>query len=398
MISYLQHVRDVWHAMVPHDTHQYLDECTVHELELLAPASSGSDESKVRDLFQRGQVFSAVTNQVKREGLLRSVLAQRCLIPTLRTFFENQKYLEPCSVILKSLLDDSEKRSLWKSFQANFFAPNAIQVQISENSPSIEVLPLAGGKFTEAALKLGYMQLWMFCFRHFPEMTAFKPRLKMRTTQQTLQPQINAALLPKLASFAVKLGFRTDKAVALANEDPDLVAAEQFLRSMRPSSTVDISRQVLDIKRMLAETDSASEVPYATQPSRFSANQSLSKERRCGRPFEQDHIQDHTTLYVPLLYVEVESSTNFSSLYAKVDIFKAFFRQCMSLEDSVRRLLLFKRQSANSIRSCVLCPVPGPRLQNAIPRHTSSRNGLRPTISVMYSRSEVKLSNKTIKG
>jgi hypothetical protein len=46
MMNYLQHVRDVWHAMVPHDTHQYLDECTVHELELLAPASSGSDESK----------------------------------------------------------------------------------------------------------------------------------------------------------------------------------------------------------------------------------------------------------------------------------------------------------------------------------------------------------------
>jgi hypothetical protein len=300
-------------------------------------------------------------------------------------------------VILKSLLDDSEKRSLWKSFQANFFAPNAIQVQISENPPSIEVLPLAGSKSTEAALKLGYMQLWMFCFRHFPEMTAFKPRLDMRTTQQTLQPQINAALLPKLASLAVKLGFRTDKAVALANEDPDLVAAEQFLRTTRPGSTVDISRQAVNIKRVLAEIDRAFEAPFFTQRSRFSADQSLSKERRCGRPFEQDHIQDHATLYVPLLYVEVESSTNFSPLYAKVDTFKAFFRHCIPLEESVRRLLLLKRQSANLIRSCVLCPVPGPRLQNAILRHTSSRNGLRPTISVIFSRSEVKSSNKPIK-
>lgn len=51
----------------------------------------------------------------------------------------------------------------------------------------------------------------------------------MRTGQPTSQPHINAALLPKLASLAVKLGFWTDKAVALANKDPDLVAAKQFL-------------------------------------------------------------------------------------------------------------------------------------------------------------------------
>lgn len=78
---------------------------------------------------------------------------------------------------------------------------------MSKHLPSIKVLLLAGGNFTEIAFKLGYMQLWMFCLYYFPKITNLKLRLEMRTGQPTSQPHINAALLPKLASLAVKLGF-----------------------------------------------------------------------------------------------------------------------------------------------------------------------------------------------
>lgn len=336
MIDYLKHIQNIWYAMIPQDSRLYLDEYTVHELELLAPAMSVSDQRKVEDLFYRGLVFSSVTDRVKRETLLQSVLTQRCLIPSLRTFFENQKYLEPCSIILKSLLDDSDKRSIWQSFRANFFPPDTVQLQVNEGSLEFEDLPLAKGSNTEITCKLGYIQLWLFCFRHFPEMTAIKPRLEMRTGQQTQPQPTMAALLPKLARLAVTLGFRTDKAVSLANEDSDLLVAEQFLRSSIPDLTINISKHVVYIKHVLAEIRASSDYLPTAMCSEFTASQPLLKERRCGRPFEQDHIQDCETLFVPLLYAKVESGAEFSSLYAKYDIFKAFFKHCMTLEDNVR--------------------------------------------------------------
>ena len=164
-------------------------------------------------------------------------------------------------------------------------------------------------------------------------MTRIKPRLETRHGLQTPQRHINTALLLLLARLAVNLGFRTDKAVALANEDPDLLAAEQFLRSAKPNWDGDISKQVADIKRILTE------IGRSSQPNsrffEFTARRSLLKERRCGRPFEQDHVQDRSALFAPIMYCQVESGVEFSSLYAKTDTFKAFFKYCIPIEDNV---------------------------------------------------------------
>lgn len=336
MISYLEHVRDIWHTMVPQDCREFVDEYTAQQLEMLAPAMSRSDSEKVKDLFTRRQLFSALTDPLKRDLLLQAIQSQRCLIPTLRTFFENQKYLEPCSMILKTLLDDAEKRSLWQSFRANFFQPENLRVQLSDNVDDLKVLSTACNDQVGVALRLGYIQLWMFCFRHFPEMTPVKPRLEARNGQQASPRPINPSLIPRLARLAVKLGFQTDKAIALASKDPERLAAEEFIRSARPSHEEDISNHVLAIKHILTQiSDSTHTMPGRECPG-FVAERPLLMERRFGRPFERDYVQERRALFAPLVYRVTESKMEYSSLYARTDTIKSFFSHCIPTDEPVR--------------------------------------------------------------
>ena len=99
------------------------------------------------------------------------------MIPFLRTFFEDQKDLEPSTKMQKQLLGVKSKRPIWKEFKANYWGHESeIKVQISETKNLLLPGPL--GKKERA--KLGYLQSWMFCFRHWPEMTSFTPRLESR--------------------------------------------------------------------------------------------------------------------------------------------------------------------------------------------------------------------------
>lgn len=332
-MCYLEHIRKVWHTMIPRDYREFVDERTVHQLELLAPAMSKSDSEKVKSLFRQRQIFSAVTDPSRRDLLQEAIQSQRCLIPSLRTFFENQKYLEPCSNILKILLDDTDRRSLWQSFRANFFQPESLQVQLSNSVDDLRVLDVGTSSRLEAALRLGYIQLWLFCFRHFAEMTPIKPKLESRNGQQASQRPINPSLMPQLARLAVRLGFQTDKAMALARKDPERLAAEEFIRSARPDHGEDVSDHVLAIKNILAQISDSSQSASGLD---FLADQSLLIERRCGRPFEHDHVRECQALYPPLMYCDVGSGIEFTSLYARADTIKAFFSHCLPAGDNVR--------------------------------------------------------------
>ncbi|KAF1924804.1 uncharacterized protein M421DRAFT_95146 [Didymella exigua CBS 183.55] len=207
MISYLEHVRDVWHTMIPQDCCEFVDEYTAQQLEMLAPAMSRSD-------------------------------------------------------------NNTDKRSLWQSFQAIFFQPERLQVQLSDKLDDLKVLSTTSSD-----------QLQMFCFRHFPEMTPIKPRLEARNSQQATQRPINPSLMPQLARLAVRLGFQTDKVMALTSKDPERLAVEEFIRSARLGHREDVSDHVLAIKHILTQISDLSQPMSGPE---FLGDQSVLIERRCG--------------------------------------------------------------------------------------------------------------------
>jgi hypothetical protein len=116
-------VKSVWVSIVSGRYQSHVDEQTVSELELLASALSLRDRLQATKLMEERKIFCTLQDEAARDEVLQNILVQDQLIPSLQTFFEDQKYLEPCSLILKSLLDDLEKRPLWRAFEANYWHP-----------------------------------------------------------------------------------------------------------------------------------------------------------------------------------------------------------------------------------------------------------------------------------
>jgi hypothetical protein len=112
---YLRHVASSWKDILRCGTQTLpfstVDSKTVQYLELLAP-SSPSDKALVEDLMKRGVLFPSQSSPQIRQTLLDNIYAFSGVIPSLRTFFETLKYLEPTCKALKKLLDTRLKTTI----------------------------------------------------------------------------------------------------------------------------------------------------------------------------------------------------------------------------------------------------------------------------------------------
>ncbi|KAF2727576.1 hypothetical protein EJ04DRAFT_451086 [Polyplosphaeria fusca] len=315
LVNYLSHIKTVWTHIVPDPRlRQYVDTPTVLNLELYAPGLSSHDDSCVTKLMDEMRIFPMLHAHSDRASLLRSLKSITCLIPSIRTFFENQKYLEPCSTILRQLLGDSEKRSLWLGFSANYFEPDQLCIQQNERfSKRLEC-------HTYPKQTLGYLQLWLFCLRNFPEMTNITP--KMTSKREKVRREHNPTLWHKLGKLAVDLGFRTDTAVELSRQSPDAEHADQFLRAARPYWNGNREEAVGAVVELLG---SMREDGPATNCSGFTTTEILDRELRCGKPKDNDHEIDKHHLFLSLFHKEVDAGECLTSLYVKRDLIEAFF-------------------------------------------------------------------------
>ena len=265
-------------------------------------------------------IFPGLDNAERRASILCSIKSIPYPIPSLRTFFENQKYLEPCCFILRKLLDESEKdRSLWRAFSAYYFEPKEFCMQCTERTSRRLRISSEGQK------KLGYVQLWMFCLRHFPEMTSITP--KMTPGSGKVRREHNPALWRILGKLAVDLGFRTPEALKLAGQDPDIEHALHFLDIARPDWDGDRKPYISRVAQVLDDMKEPASAP--TRPV-FTSKEPLSRDRRCGKPHDDDHDSDKSALFVSLFYEKTESGYDITSLCVKRDLFKAFLKSHIS--------------------------------------------------------------------
>ncbi|KAJ6201926.1 hypothetical protein J3E72DRAFT_180998 [Bipolaris maydis] len=333
--SYLRHIHTVWDSLIPNEHRVHVDSRTVSMLEMLAPSVSTRDAARARQLMLDGCIFPQLEDIHARNEILNRIQSQKCMIPSLRTFFEDQKYLEPCSKILKQLLGVKSKRPIWKEFKANYWEHESkIKVQISETKN----LPLPGLLGKKERAKLGYLQLWMFCFRHWPEMTSFTPRLEsgLKITDEADMRNIevrpksarrdhNPALWQRLACLAMQVGFETSNICKLAGEDAEMVQAKQFLNSARPeweSNRSDCERKIADILKSMQGTSSQKpQTPIWVDDGVMS----WPREKRCGKPHEADHEHDKSVMFATMFYHPLQSSQTITSALVKRNVLEAFF-------------------------------------------------------------------------
>jgi hypothetical protein len=80
------------------------------------------------------KIFPAILDQLIRDFILQNISLVDCLIPLLRTFFENLKYLKPYYIILKHLIGNKMKRIICWSLEAYYYYPKNLIILFLETS------------------------------------------------------------------------------------------------------------------------------------------------------------------------------------------------------------------------------------------------------------------------
>jgi hypothetical protein len=297
MTLYLDHVANAWKrilrcgdTMLPFSA---VDTITVQSLELLAPKHSEIDKSLVINLMERGDIFSSQNDRGIRKILVENICDFPSVIPSLWTFFETLKYLEPLCEALRQLLGKQMKRTIRSSLTGLFFAPSKNMVQLNETEDVEIKVELS----QQEAMMVAYTELWAFCTRHSDGLTASTPRKEIGG----LKPHVkgpNPVAWQHLAKLAVSRGFQIIHAQSLVakEEQYHLQLALDYLRKAKPMCPNFSSDH---IQRVLAAVRS-DKSPKTHEPT--PELRRLSVDRRSGRPFERDFTREKEMMFLPQLY------------------------------------------------------------------------------------------------
>lgn len=114
---YLCHIRSEWDMIIGSDElRSLIDFQTVKLLQTRNPHASNEDRVFVNDHMQPWILFLMITDLSARSAILSRLLECSCMIPSLFTFFEDTKWLEPIAKVIRGLLPDGLKNSIRRSF------------------------------------------------------------------------------------------------------------------------------------------------------------------------------------------------------------------------------------------------------------------------------------------
>jgi len=279
--------------------------------------------------MDNGVLFPNIPNQHSRGEIMVSLEKIGYMIPSLHTFLEDTKYLEPCAKIVKSLLPVKFKGTIREAFGKNHTGLSQCQVQLDEHAVSEH-----RGSVREC-IWIAYRQIWLFAMRHFPDMIGICPRKDDGKPKPTVhRPDEN--LWHKIAELAGNCGFQTSAIAEYTRRNPFQKMASEFLRQCRPPEYYDISTAALNtavglIVRILQGIEPRV-IDFKLPPLTSDYRDNTDLADRCGRPFEQSFLDDKKYMFYQHIYDNrseqwtlQQSERYLTSFKAKHDIFIAFF-------------------------------------------------------------------------
>lgn len=171
MTRYLRRINKTWTQVIGDKEADQLrlDANTVAILQGRCPMLSLEDRAHVQNRMLAGDIFPAVKADDQRSQIFDRSCAIEHVIPSIHTFLENTKYLEPPARILKQLLPGKCKGSMSQHFNALHGGQVKVKVQTSEFT--FEDRTSSSGRSSW----LSYRQLWLFALVTFPSWTASRP-------------------------------------------------------------------------------------------------------------------------------------------------------------------------------------------------------------------------------
>ncbi|RDK41736.1 hypothetical protein M752DRAFT_302313 [Aspergillus phoenicis ATCC 13157] len=199
---YIQHILNVWTYIMSPQHVFILDAESVRLLQGRSPVWSTTDHDFIRRLLSVGVLFPGVTDPEGRALLARRLLSVATIIPSLRTFMEDTKYLLPCALALRRLIPDAPGDTIQACLWHYYSAPEP---------------HTTNGR---VAFLHAYRRLWLFTMRCFPHLVSIMPLRDRRGAARRVHRsrEKSKRCWTALAHLAWSQGFRTPKIAAILQQ------------------------------------------------------------------------------------------------------------------------------------------------------------------------------------
>ncbi|KAL9616021.1 MAG: hypothetical protein Q9160_009059 [Pyrenula sp. 1 TL-2023] len=177
-----EHIKHIWVYILDQNPAAFrlLDSSTVLKIQGRCPKLSSDDQSYVSSLFKMREVFPQIQDKQLLSRIHKNISATDWIIPSLHTFLEDTKFLEPCLKILRRLLPPSYRGTIHSGLERCF----------SHNRSSLLRVERAAMQFinvqdnSDLRFWSGYRQLWLYALRNFPFMGDVKPRKNRQSPEK----------------------------------------------------------------------------------------------------------------------------------------------------------------------------------------------------------------------
>ena len=341
MARYLHRIKQTWtHIVGDREDHQNkLDANTVRMLQGRCPFRSLSDRTYIETMLLNEELLQGVGSSNLPKTLLQRVMSVEHTIPSIHTFLEGVKWLEPASTTLKSILPTKCTGSLAQAFRALHNGQTKVKEQTSAFSYRWKNLPTR----SEAEC-LSYRQLWLIPLRHYPtpkkdgakwkggKVTGKRKRNEESREIETTKPVghgLGQQWQCQLASLASTNGYQQIKHTGSADAD----AAKDFLLKVRPPRYYNLEGSRMGQKMQLIRhvLDDIEAIKTQTACPEMTSDYDdcgSDIEDRCGRPQEHSVKKDEENLFIGHVYPESLTMTPqkyMTSFACKRDSFHFFF-------------------------------------------------------------------------
>ncbi|KAF7594883.1 hypothetical protein BBP40_007917 [Aspergillus hancockii] len=324
---------------------EWLDAGTVEHLQGRCPKLSKADRSYIQCIFKEGLAFPDVTDSHVRDSLYQAAISYPRLIPSLKTFLENAKYLRAMTYVIKDFLPSGFQGTIMQAMRRCYVSPtnHRYPIQTSENNFLEKVNYRRDYGFWSA-----YRQIFLYAMRNFFGMTSARPLGLHQYSGPRQQPDSHE-LWRRFHDLASKLGFvasRTHPKVSkrAVQRPPEFVAIYNLLTRLRPAHLFEYDDSVL-ITEATRSCDAL--MRMKTRPLHIQrpclatdAVKEWTLEHRCGMTHVETFFSDQEYLFLYNIYAPGDEPPreNITSFAVKQDMFLAFFGAQFEEDEEVEQM------------------------------------------------------------
>ena len=258
-----------------------------------------------------GFIFTRIGDESIRSAILIRLLEVNVCLPSIDTFHEDTKWLEPCSVAIREHIVSKSSSSLFQSLCDTFKYKQAA----SDEEEDCRVNGLEEKEFT-----LACRRLFAFAWRYFPDLSGISPKQSQGGPKQLLGSP-NDLLHHEFRKYAAELGFKSSKSTDDVAFYPETVMIRKFLLNVRPP---ELFRPQQAEEQLISKIYNIIEDCYQRfDVVKCPANHESSLNDRCGRP--NFKVWNSARMFFKYEYL-YGSSTDGGAIFAdQRDIFVLFF-------------------------------------------------------------------------